>query len=301
MIFIKKPNQCPDALQGDKCRQYVADICCRAGKVKVRNRYYSHDSVKDALKEIYHGKCAFCEGKPGATSVPQVEHFRPKSGVKECQQHTGYYWLSHEWSNLLLICPLCNSKKGTKFPLADEATRCLGENLKLNGGLPCSDWTDPHGVLLSGEKRLLLNPEWDDVEQHFYFTPDGEIVGNTKQGKKTIEVYDLNRDKLIEERKNISDRYKWRIESQFEIFLRELKEVGDARQDAYDHAFNQFSKQIINIWDEMCKELDPRQPFFAYRIHMTLLSFDDFIIKNVEEPCGEYIRRINLPDCRNHF
>src|SRR5712691_64505 len=44
-------------------------------------KVYSHDSVKNALNELFHFKCAYCESFCGATQPLEVEHFRPKSGV----------------------------------------------------------------------------------------------------------------------------------------------------------------------------------------------------------------------------
>lgn len=60
----------------------------------------------ESLKNMYLDCCMYCEGVTGATSYPQIEHFRPKSIYPE---------LSFEYNNLHLVCQKCNSSKGDKF------------------------------------------------------------------------------------------------------------------------------------------------------------------------------------------
>ena len=70
---------------------------------------YKYQDVKDALRSLYHGKCAYCETYDPS---PHVEHYRPKRG--------GYYWLAYSWDNLIASCSQCNTKKGNKFPIIDQ-------------------------------------------------------------------------------------------------------------------------------------------------------------------------------------
>ena len=69
---------------------------------KYHNRYKGTD-VKQRLKILYRGKCAFCEQ---CIEQFHIEHFRPKSI---------YYWLAYSWDNLLAVCPTCNQNKGNRF------------------------------------------------------------------------------------------------------------------------------------------------------------------------------------------
>ncbi|MGO9960370.1 MAG: HNH endonuclease, partial [Solirubrobacteraceae bacterium] len=75
--------------------------------------------LKMHLFELFDGKCAYCEAKPGHVTVGHVEHYRPKGNVKDDENHGGYYWLAFEASNLLPACPACNSAhgKGDRFPV----------------------------------------------------------------------------------------------------------------------------------------------------------------------------------------
>ena len=76
---------------------------------------YKYQDVKDALRSLYHGKCAYCETYDPS---PHVEHYRPKRG--------GYYWLAYSWDNLIVSCSQCNTKKGNKFPI-------MGQKASFNG------------------------------------------------------------------------------------------------------------------------------------------------------------------------
>lgn len=75
--------------------------------------------TEEALKEMYLGCCAYCEGIIGTTSYNQIEHFKPKSKFPE---------LCYEYDNLHLACQICNSNKGDKYsedyidPSIDEPT-----------------------------------------------------------------------------------------------------------------------------------------------------------------------------------
>lgn len=68
-------------------------------------------------------KCCYCEAKiPETGHGKWVEHFKPKSTkvFKDLRNH---------WPNLLLACPQCNGKKGSKFPpaitVADDDTKVI--------------------------------------------------------------------------------------------------------------------------------------------------------------------------------
>jgi hypothetical protein len=58
----------------------------------VKDYIYKALDVRDQLVQDQHSKCAYCECKI-SRQYNDVEHFRPKSH---------YYWLGHEWKNLLL-------------------------------------------------------------------------------------------------------------------------------------------------------------------------------------------------------
>ncbi len=67
------------------------------GKYKEEETGEIKYEVRDALKEIYYNKCAYCEIKE---HKPEIEHYRPKKGVTGLKKHPGYYWLCFEWTKL---------------------------------------------------------------------------------------------------------------------------------------------------------------------------------------------------------
>src|SRR5712692_4013168 len=101
--------------------------------------------TKQTLHEYQRGKCCYCERRRDANAEADVEHFRPKLGVTENSEHSGYWWLAYEWNNLLFVCKSCNSDhKKNHFPLLQETDRV----------------STPDD--LSAEKPVLINPSLED-------------------------------------------------------------------------------------------------------------------------------------------
>lgn len=162
------------------------------------------------IAEKFFLKCAYCEVRldPG-NRRGQVDHYRPKGSVRnragevvtlqwgcvaDSRPHPGYYWLAYEWTNLLPVCAACNNRtnsfqgrKGGKsewFPVAGDA------------------YTAEPGKECECEKPLLLNPWIDDPAEHMRFCPaNGMIAPVTERGAATVELFDLNRDGLVDERR----------------------------------------------------------------------------------------------------
>lgn len=107
---------------------------------------YNIESVNQALREIFYGKCYICENKK-ATSY-QIEHLIPHHGDEK---------LKYNWQNLFFSCAHCNNIKSDKYdPILDctkepvekliafrkkgyfgseeklEFTSCVEENEKIN-------------------------------------------------------------------------------------------------------------------------------------------------------------------------
>ncbi len=146
----------------------------------------------NALRDIYRcsrgpffGKCTYCETPVLVGQYGDIEHWRPKGAVSDMNgnpvDHPGYYWLAYDWRNLLLSCITCNRKwKKTRFP--------------VNG----SHASEPGGE--HAENPLLVNPLWDDPEQHLYVDKSGVMIARTDRGRACIEVCGLNRPELVRAR-----------------------------------------------------------------------------------------------------
>jgi uncharacterized protein (TIGR02646 family) len=145
------------------------------------------------LDEVFHRKCAYCEGKTDAFAPQHAEHWRPKNAVSGVPGHPGYWWLSLDWDNLVPACYFCNSGRGkvAQFPIA-------GSYVFLPDAVRDIDELD------DVELPLLLHP-WrgEPPEEHLEFLEDGRVCARNKSeyGRRTIEVLDLNREPLVELRK----------------------------------------------------------------------------------------------------
>jgi hypothetical protein len=165
-------------------------------------KHYRDSLVKNELKKIFV-KCAYCESNYGAVFDGDVEHFRPKGKVNEKTPQTpGYYWLANNWDNLFLACQHCNQRR--KHIL-------YGETTSLSYGKLDQFPIEPEGHRLhqptgnfkqEEQARLLINPCEDDPTIHLAYEPEeAVIVPLTPQGKKSVEVFVLQRPLLVQERK----------------------------------------------------------------------------------------------------
>ncbi|MGZ3456995.1 MAG: hypothetical protein ACXU86_00660 [Archangium sp.] len=105
MIRIRKPAEPPEVLctKGARARRAMSAAYLRAprsyesGKrsFEFDSGLYGHATVKQALLEAQHGKCAFCESKFVHIAYGDVEHFRPKAGWHQAEGEPlgrpGYY------------------------------------------------------------------------------------------------------------------------------------------------------------------------------------------------------------------
>lgn len=177
-------------------------------------KVYSDPEVKGALIELFNGKCAYCESTFLHVYSGDVEHFRPKGEIEEAvpEKKPGYYWLAADWDNLLLSCRNCNQKlthsiygvpikktmgKMNQFPLSD-ATKYVRKH------------DHPNGIADEEVYRILLNPCIDDPELHLEYGDEGVIRpkkdannASSVKGKKSIDVYVLQRVPLVQSREKV--------------------------------------------------------------------------------------------------
>jgi 5-methylcytosine-specific restriction endonuclease McrA len=138
---------------------------------RYRNRW---TALRGAFAAYSHDKCWYVECKNLGTD-DDVDHFRPKLGVKEDPSHPGYFWLAFEWTNLRLSCHRANRPrtnvetgqtggKAEHFPLIDPAVRAMSPNDNLSSEVPALiDPTKPADVALLSFKpngEADLSPEF---------------------------------------------------------------------------------------------------------------------------------------------
>ncbi len=196
-------------------------------------------------KAQHSGKCAYCETRIRAGYPGDVEHYRPKTDVKEPRDQgnrddtggeargrrwhkstkPGYWWLAYRWDNYLYSCNRCNSWKGDSFPLRD-----------------------PRGPMAPGveaeEVPLLLNPYVVEPERHMSFNELGEVTGVTEEGTVTVDRCGLDRMSLVVERERIARQLLRDLEDYVEALAAEnpmaerhaLKRLLDACRDSAPYA-----------------------------------------------------------------
>ncbi|MBD9560653.1 HNH endonuclease [Ensifer sp. ENS03] len=187
---------------------------------------YKGSDVKLALETLFHGKCAYCETRYSTSAPVDIEHYRPKGAVAEAPLHGGYWWIAMDWENLLPSCIDCNRRrdqvlvdvsasleelaasatpaksaagKKDSFPLADERLRVLAQstNFSDEGALlldPCRD--DP---------AECLTYNFDPVRPLGLMVPAGDDRSMLR-GAVSIQVYGLNRLRLVQDRTEVLRR-----------------------------------------------------------------------------------------------
>ncbi len=163
------------------------------------------DTVYIAINGPFSGKCAYCETRIASDQYGDMEHYRPVKAVEdengnpinienengEIVPHPGYYWLAYYWKNLLPSCIKCNRPnpgdkkigKHNRFPVKDNFY-CTAP------GQECY------------EKPLLINPLFEDPEEHLEVNLQTGVMGGDERGKCCIDIFGLNvRPGLLEDRK----------------------------------------------------------------------------------------------------
>jgi uncharacterized protein (TIGR02646 family) len=109
--------------------------------------HWNELDVRGVLYALQGNACAYC-GRD--LDRGDVDHFRPKSRLRENPSHGGYWWLAYELKNYFLSCRRCNSTyKSDRFPLRPRARRVTFQDR----------------TRLLREARLLLDPARDPIEQ----------------------------------------------------------------------------------------------------------------------------------------
>jgi len=226
VIRINKPKKAPQILRTNGKKKTLANCTSYKKNSKAYDEgqkkfnfdsnIYGHKTVKDALIKAQHDKCCFCESKVTHIAYGDVEHFRPKAGVRQKSgaplERPGYYWLAYEWTNLFFSCPLCNQRyKENLFPLIKACDRARSHNDDI-----------------SREKPLFIDPA-EDAEKFIAFRAEVIFATNDNpRGKATIKALGLDRDKLNDIRKEHYDRLRIVYE------VANLKPPVPASKDAKD-------------------------------------------------------------------
>ncbi|MBI1929970.1 HNH endonuclease [Candidatus Poribacteria bacterium] len=273
MIHIQKDYaQIPSGLNSEGAEKKREAALREGNQHEFSAHYYAHDSVKEKLREIYWDKCAYCESRMSVGASWRVEHYRPKNKLKDDERHTGYYWLAYEWSNLLLSCEICNSKKSNQFPIQGTRVERPQEDR--------AEWR-ADSESFKAEKPLILNPELDQPEEHLVFLPNGYIKekDGSERGRKTIEICDLNREDLRIARKDWVDRFSDDIRDQVKIIL-ELQEAGELQ--TLNRVVYVLELAFGTLFENLMDMKNPEREYSRLGWHM-VNDFKRFFVDNLPE------------------
>jgi uncharacterized protein (TIGR02646 family) len=190
MIRVEKPERAPRILRERGRRTTEANqeaFQNGARDFDFDSSLYGAKSVKNALIKAQTGKCAFCESQIRHIDHGDVEHYRPKGGIRQSGhdplEQPGYFWLAYVWENLFLACALCNqSFKRNLFPLADPNSRARS-----------------HLDDLAAEQPLLIHPGDEDPTSLIGFREEMAFpIDDDPRASSTIEIVGLNREELAE-------------------------------------------------------------------------------------------------------
>jgi uncharacterized protein (TIGR02646 family) len=221
---------------------------------------YKGSDVAEGLKQVFGGKCAYCESPYEVTQPVDIEHYRPKGAVEVegRLQKPGYYWLAADWTNLLPSCIDCNRKRTHEFPE-------IGPDLRGKANLfPIANPTDraTRPGQEAREQRLLLHPCMDRPEDHLEFIAEGVVRAkeirqgvDSQMGEVSIRVYGLDRTALTKAR---GDRLK-KIEGVIGKIRRlqtQLAQPGIAAD------FARFVEESLSVeMAELKSYMDPAVPY----------------------------------------
>jgi hypothetical protein len=239
---------------------------------------YTHEEVKLALEQLFHGKCAYCESFYAGQAPVDVEHYRPKGRILGEDDHPGYWWLAMAWANLLPSCIDCNRRRWQKLPKSPSRMLELFLAPEIEGGLAKLGKQDLFPISgsragskdadLDLEQALLLNPTLDDAEAHlkYYFgetEPLSLIVPRTIRGKPSprglmsIHVYGLNRLGLVQERTRLVKRLEFMC-----TLVEELEDVKRRLEKSHQQRMVSRMQLLIDlIIEEFGRMADDDQPF----------------------------------------
>lgn len=292
---LKHNEESPDILQRPQALKQIRQAINNANGDLCTSHYYRHKVVLDKLKAFSihkqkledgdSAKCYYCESYSEDTSPLQVEHYRPrnKTDIRDTEgvEHSGYFWLGLEWTNLLLSCSNCNGKggKSIRFPIRGIRAQPVDPvSLKEGKFVLNTDLINAKLALLT-EDPVLLNPEIDMPQDYLTFGTNGIITEkqgkDPERGRMTISICKLDRPLLKAARLKIWDESKrrclqWVIKFQnrdynenvlFSLFKDECKLIIQRKQPFMDHSlWGTYLNENIELFsrelhDDTCIEI----------------------------------------------
>lgn len=207
----------------------------------------SYDNLKQQMLAEQGGLCAYCEKKISHldTSQQRIEHFHNKSDIS-----TAHNW-ALDWNNVLLVC-IGGANPEDKENYAPDHLSCDShkEQVKQVKGLPdaCEGWfINPTQIqtiarLFDFDKatgKLLVNCV---ACQQLVGLPNQYGADWCMLAEKTIEILNLNCQRLCDDRLEVLISYNQRVK-----MIREKKIQNGLQQFAQDK-FSQPFPEFFTTW-----------------------------------------------------
>ena len=196
--------------------------------------------VRGKLNEMCSGaqRCNYCEDSAG----DEVEHIKPKSLYPE---------RVFVWDNYLLSCGQCNRNKSSRFSVIRQ-----GRFVDVTHRPGSARRKSPTGP------PVIINPRTEDplaffqleIENTFVFLPRNDVSEIAKKrASYTIQVLRLNRDVLLEARREAYSAYRARLSEYRAIRNRDVTQshldiLKDAiRTTAHPTVWREMQRQQSSI------------------------------------------------------
>jgi predicted ATPase len=208
-------------------------------------------AVKQALYDLYHGKCAFTEEKLDFEEMV-VAHYRPVSL---------YPALEFEWSNLLPVSERVNAIFIDSDFFPTENHNRLTEKLAIPENRKADSF------FLLAENPHLLHPEVDTPENHLTVSRFRKLEGLTNKGNQTIYLSDLNFTRTFETDEPIHELDNARKNNfeEIEQVINNLKDVLKLNYNSLDFSISNFPEKYTLLLEPFFKRLhqftEKNQPF----------------------------------------
>lgn len=252
-----------------KARKYYKGAFTKAYKFTA----YKAFDVEISLRQLFHGKCAYCEAFFDGTQPTDVEHFRPKGQIEDCPTHPGYWWLAMKWENLLPSCIDCNRRRGqttatkgmTLEQLEQRFLKAASDQLGKKDAFPTEDdkWVQSETESTSIERPLLIDPSKVEPNDHIGWETNSQsnalaiALPKSTHGVASIHCYGLNRLGLVQARTALLNDLRvraLRIRTALDIAGRKA-ETSPEWQDLVD-----FASDLITDMKQLAR---PERPFSA--------------------------------------
>ena len=248
-------------------------------------------AVIEELGREFTNKCIYCERKLQARErLPAF--FRPLGQALQIPERQGgkpdpqsYFWLLWDWSNLHLACQTCIAFKGSEFPTERERIKIEVSHLERQNALP----------YYFAELPLLVDPTIETPAPHFEFFETGVVrpYAGSKIGQKTIDIYNLNRAALRDDRAGEAAKFSELWSKAFHASL------------ANDH--NQQLSTVLQQIESACSSSEPyagmkRQLFLRWvdekqnQQQNVPQIFKNALRKTLWQTCIDKVQRMLYPD-----